>query len=120
MGYWVFAAICVFLFFALLPALGELGIILCCIFGEIVGGVLDCVGEVVLFIKGNFMRVFNSFQLCCMFAGFPFLVGWLYDATFRNADKAFWAACVAYAVAFIFQWVATYDAMRKDGPFGGD
>lgn len=118
MYWWFFVVAIGWIGLCLLPFVGELAIGFLWLIGVIIGEVLDCAGEAFFFIRGRFMRLFNSFQLCCMFAGFPFLIGWLQDASFKNSDKAFWAAVVAYVVAFGFQWVATYDAMRDNGPFG--
>ena len=63
------------------------------------------------------MRLFNSFQITGLFAGFPFLLAWVADADFKYAGAAFWAALAAYLVSFIIMWRSVYDSSRKDGPF---
>jgi hypothetical protein len=63
------------------------------------------------------VRLFNSMQITGLFAGFPFLLSWISDATFRYSGAAFWAALAAYVVSFFIMWACVYDASRKDGLF---
>ena len=47
------------------------------------------------------LRAFNSFQIVSMFAGMPFIVGWLHGEPFAYSGALMWAAVVAYVVMFI-------------------
>lgn len=59
--------------------------------------------------KGNpMLRAFNSFQVVTLFAALPFIISWLYNATFPFATGALWIAAIAYAVLYVFQIVTTY------------
>lgn len=64
------------------------------------------------------MRLFNSFQFVAIFAAMPFLVAYLFDATFRFAGAAFWAALAVYVIQAIITWISVYDSARDNGPFG--
>ena len=55
------------------------------------------------------MRVFNTFQIVGAFTAWPWLIGWLSEATFKGATAAFYAAIVAYIVAFCFMCFCVYD-----------
>lgn len=60
------------------------------------------------------MRQFNSFQIVALFAGMPFLVGWLSEASFPWAVAAFWGASVGYLVLFGFLWHLVYEGVGKE------
>lgn len=59
------------------------------------------------------MRVFNSFQIVAAFVGWPFLVAWLQDATFRGASVAFYASCALYVIAFGAMVWSVYETLGK-------
>jgi hypothetical protein len=59
------------------------------------------------------MKVFNSFQIVGAFVGWPFLISWLSDATFRGAGIAFYSACAFYVVAFFAMVAAVYTSIEK-------
>jgi hypothetical protein len=46
------------------------------------------------------LRVFNAFQLVCVFSGLPFLISWLATTPFPYAEAAFWAAIAVYVITF--------------------
>lgn len=45
-------------------------------------------------------QVFNAFQLVALFAGLPFLIGWLGKTPFPYAEAAFWTAICVYVLLF--------------------
>lgn len=49
------------------------------------------------------MKLFNAIQIATLFASFPFLLNWLWTATFALASVAFWVALVAYIIFYV--WV---------------
>jgi hypothetical protein len=57
------------------------------------------------------MRLFNSFQITAAFVGWPYLVSWLSDATFRGAPIAFYSAGALYVVAFFFMTASVYNSI---------
>lgn len=54
------------------------------------------------------MQLFNAMQLTAIFAGLPFLIMYLDDATFRGARAGFWLALVMYIVAYFVQVGCVY------------
>lgn len=46
------------------------------------------------------MKLFNAFQLVCLFACGPFIIQYLHTASFVCATAAFWVAIVAYLLGF--------------------
>lgn len=46
------------------------------------------------------LKLFNSFQMVCLFAGAPFFLSWLNEATFTGASLALWTAGAAYVFSF--------------------
>lgn len=75
--------------------------------GIVVGLVLLILGSVVLIglIDGEFltMKLFNAIQIATLFGSFPFLINWLWTATFALAGVAFWVALVAYVI--FYGWI---------------
>lgn len=59
----------------------------------------------------GFFKVFNSFQITALFAAMPFLVGWLWTATFSGAAALTWVAIVAYVVFFVLMCGAVLHAV---------
>jgi hypothetical protein len=55
------------------------------------------------------MRIFNAFQIVAAFVGWPYLISFLADASFRGAGVAFYSACGLYVVAFFFMVVTVAD-----------
>lgn len=62
----------------------------------------------------GFFKVFNSFQITALFAGWPFLVGWLWKATFQGAAALAWVSVIAYIVFFILMCGAVLHAVVED------
>lgn len=60
------------------------------------------------------MRLFNAFQITFLFAAFPFLVGYLANASFPGQTPAFYGSIVAYIVAFGFMTSVVYDQLGRD------
>ena len=58
-------------------------------------------------------RVFNSFQVVCLFSCLPFLAAWLYGNPFQYAQAGFYTAVVAYVVAFIFMVIAVSEFAKE-------
>ncbi len=52
------------------------------------------------------IAIFNAFQLTCLFAAFPFIIGWLHSDPFPYSIAAFWVSIVAYIVLFGFEVAA--------------
>lgn len=46
------------------------------------------------------LKVFNAFQIMCLFLGLPFGIGWLYTNPFPFSFAAFVVAVIAYGVMF--------------------
>lgn len=59
------------------------------------------------------IRLFNAFQLVCLFAAGPFGIDYLYHGPFAYAMVAFWVALVAYLVLFGVVTTAMYDFCRE-------
>jgi uncharacterized membrane protein YqjE len=59
------------------------------------------------------VKLFNAFQITAAFVGWPFLIAWLCDATFRGATVAFFAACGLYVVAFAAMVGCVYTSIDK-------
>ena len=53
------------------------------------------------------MRLFNAFQVVCLFVAMPYIIQWLDSAAeFYGAKALGWAACAAYVGMFGFMvWV---------------
>ena len=60
------------------------------------------------------IRAFNAFQLVTLFAGMPYLVGWLNTNPFPYSPAAFWTAIVAYLVLFVVMCVGVFDLTEKN------
>ncbi len=60
------------------------------------------------------LTVFNSFQITALFAAFPFLIGWLFNAEFQWHSAAAWAALVAYVVYFGFMVTSVVMAIDSE------
>jgi len=63
---------------------------------------------------GDYMRLFNSFQIVAAFIGWPFFIDWLTAATFRGAGVAFYSSCALYVVAFFAMVHCVYFAAGKE------
>lgn len=61
------------------------------------------------------MKAFNSIQLVAFFAGTPFLISWLSEATFKFSSAAMWGASLGYVALFLFIWAAVYHGIDKLG-----
>lgn len=48
------------------------------------------------------LRAFNAFQLTSLFAGMPYLIGWLAKGPFPFSVAAMWTAIIIYAVLFVW------------------
>ena len=60
------------------------------------------------------MRTFNAFQIVAAFLGWPFLIQYLSDATFRGNSVAFYASAAFYVVAFFYMVGCVRSVMEKD------
>ena len=49
----------------------------------------------------GFFKAFNSLQITALFSAMPFLVGWLWTATFAGAVALAWVSLIAYIVFFV-------------------
>jgi len=58
----------------------------------------------------GFFKAFNSLQITGLFAGFPFLISWLWTATFAGAAVAAWVALIVYLVFFLLMCGAVFHA----------
>lgn len=47
------------------------------------------------------MRVFNAFQIACLFTAMPFIIDWLSKGTFSGSAPLWWVAVVVYVILFI-------------------
>lgn len=47
------------------------------------------------------MKLFNAFQIICLFTAAPYVIGWLGTNPFTYSVALFWAAIAAYVVGFI-------------------
>jgi hypothetical protein len=85
----------------------------------VLGFALEAIGAFgdFFFSIGGKMKLFNSFQLVCLFAAFPFIIQWLSGLDFRGDKAAMVAACAAYVVLFSMITWSAYDSQRKDGPW---
>lgn len=64
--------------------------------------------------KGSSMfRVFNAFQMICVFAALPFVISWLSTNPFPYAQAAFWSAIGVYGVMGIGLTAATASAIKN-------
>jgi ABC-type nitrate/sulfonate/bicarbonate transport system permease component len=59
------------------------------------------------------MKLFNVFQLVTAFAIAPFVISWINEATFTGATIAFWVACIAYFVSYVFMMMCVYEGVDK-------
>jgi hypothetical protein len=62
----------------------------------------------------EFFRVFNAFQITALFAGMPFLVGWLWNASFSGATPLAWVSTVAYVIFFFLMVGAVVHSAFED------
>lgn len=54
---------------------------------------------------------FNAFQLVCLFAAAPFIIGWLMQGPFSYATPLGFAACAAYVVGFFGMTASVADSL---------
>lgn len=59
------------------------------------------------------MEIFNSFQLTCLFAAWPFIIQWLHGLTFYGSGALTVAATVAYGIQFIATIFCYAEQMRR-------
>jgi hypothetical protein len=62
----------------------------------------------------TFFKAFNSLQITGVFAAFPFLLSWLYTATFPASIAILWIASIIYAILFILMAIAVLHALDSD------
>ncbi len=46
------------------------------------------------------IRIFNAFQLVCLFTAMPYLIQWLTTEPFAYSGAAYWLAMCVYVVMF--------------------
>ena len=57
------------------------------------------------------MLAFNAFQIVILFSCLPFIISWLWAATFTGALAFVWIAIITYVVLFCCMISNTYNAM---------
>jgi hypothetical protein len=62
----------------------------------------------------GFFKAFNSFQITALFSAMPFIVSWLWTATFSGANALVWAAICAYVIFFFLMCGAVFKAVVED------
>lgn len=60
------------------------------------------------------LKMFNSLQIVAVFVAWPFLIGWLSNATFQGAFVAFLTACVLYLLGFFAIVGCVYAAIERE------
>jgi hypothetical protein len=58
------------------------------------------------------VRAFNAFQVVCLFASGPHVIGWLASGPFPYSAAAFWVAIAAYVVGFWAMTVISYEGIK--------
>lgn len=59
------------------------------------------------------MKVFNAFQLMCLFVAMPFVITWLHTQNFYACGAAFWTCIIIYVVMFCVLVASLADTMKK-------
>ncbi len=60
------------------------------------------------------MYLFNAIQIVLLFAGLPFAIQWVSDASFAGHGAAFWVLIISYLISFGFTVAAWYEFMEKN------
>lgn len=59
------------------------------------------------------MRLFNSLQVVAMYAGGPWVIGWLFNDPFIYSNVAAWLSTILYAIFSVLMVGAVYVASER-------
>lgn len=60
------------------------------------------------------MLAFNALQIVILFACLPFIISWLWTATFAGASAVVWIAIITYVILFFMMIGNTFNSMVGD------